>query len=150
MELQQRLRDNLKQAIKSGDKRCVSVIRLVLSAVKNAEIAKGDTLDDSDVLGVIAKEARQRRESIAAFTKGGRSDLVSTEEAELAILTGYLPEQMSREEIAAAARKLIDEIGARGPADKGKVMPRLIAQLKGRAEGREINEVLNEILAALA
>ncbi len=150
MALQQRLRDDLKEAMKAGDKNRISVIRLVLAGIKNAEIASRAALDDSSVLGVIAKEAKQRKESIEAFTKGGRSDLVSAEEAELAILSEYLPEQMSRDEIAAAARKLVDEVGAQGPADKGRVMPKLIAQLKGRAEGKEINEVVNEILAALS
>lgn len=144
--LQDKLMDDLKEAMKSGDKVRKLVIRLVRAGIKNAEIAQQKSLDDSDILGVISKEAKQRRESIAEFKKADRQDLVAQEEAELAILLEYLPQQMSREEIIAAARQMIDEIGAQGPGDKGKVMPKLIAQLKGKAEGREINEVVTELL----
>jgi len=144
--LQDKLMDDLKKAMKSGDKVRQSVIRLVRAGIKNAEIAQQKSLDDSDILGVISKEAKQRRESIAEFKKADRQDLVAQEEAELAILLEYLPQQMSREEIVAAARQMIEEIGAQRPGDKGKVMPKLIAQLKGKAEGREINEVVKELL----
>jgi len=140
--------DDLKQAMRSRDKLRLSVIRLVMSAVKNTEIARRADLSDADILGVIAKEARQRQESIAAFKQGNRHDLVAREEAELAILQEYLPEQMTREEIIAAARRVIEEVGAQGPGDKGKVMPKIIAQLKGRADGREINAVVTELLSS--
>ena len=146
--LKQKLAEDLKQALKSGDKVKRSVLRLVLAAIKNAEIARQVTLDDADILGVIAKEARQRRESIEAFRQGDRQDLVAQEEAELAILQQYLPQQMSREEIIVEARRVIEQVGAQGPGDKGKVMPKLIAQLKGRADGREINAVVTELLAS--
>jgi uncharacterized protein YqeY len=146
--LKQKLEADLKQAIKAKDDLRRSVIRLVLSASKNAEIAKRAALADSDILGVIAKEAKQRKESITAFKEGNRPDLVAKEEAELAILQEYLPAQMTREEIVAAARKVIQETGATGLRDKGKVMPQMTTQLKGRAEGREINEVVTELLNA--
>ena len=146
--MKQKLTEDLKQALKSGDKVRRSVLRLVMAAIKNAEIARRVTLEDADILGVIAKEIRQRRESIEAFTKGNRPDLVAQEEAELAILQQYLPQQMTREEIIVEARRIIDEVGAREPGDKGKVMPKLIAQLKGRADGREINVVVTELLAS--
>jgi uncharacterized protein YqeY len=119
-----------------------------MSAIHNAEIARQAPFDDSDILGVISKEVKQRRESIEAFKQGNRPDLVNKEEAEMAILQGYLPQQMTRQQIVEAARKVIAEVGAASPADKGKVMPRLIAQLKGRAEGREINEVVSELLSS--
>ena len=144
--LKQKLSDDLKQAMRSGDKVRRSVIRLVMAAITNAEIARRATLDDSDILGIIAKEVRQRQESIEAFKQGNRQDLVSQEEVELSILQEYLPEQMTREEIVEAARRVIEEVGAQGPGDKGKVMPKLIAQLKGRADGREINAVVTELL----
>jgi len=144
--LPQRLRDDLKQALKKGEKGRVSVLRLVLASINNAEIAKGTSLDDASVLGVISKEAKQHRESIDAFSKGNRSDLVTKEETELAILQEYLPELMSAEEITAAARQVIEEVGARGPGDKGKVMSRLMAELKGKAEGREVNAIISELL----
>ena len=147
-ELKQKLMDDLKQAMRGGDKVRRSVIRLVMAAIKNAEIARQAALDDTDILGIIAKEVRQRRESIEAFRLGNRPDLVAQEEAELAILNEYLPKQMTREEIIVAARRVIEEVGAQGPGDKGKVMPKLIAQLKGRADGREINAVVTELLSS--
>jgi uncharacterized protein YqeY len=145
--LKRKLTDDLKQAMRDGDTVKRSVIRLVMAAIKNTEIARQATLEDADIMGVIAKEIRQRKESIEAFKQGKRQDLVAQEEAELAILEQYLPQQMTREEIIAEARKVIDEVGAQGLSDKGKVMPKLIAQLKGRADGREINEVVTELLS---
>jgi len=145
--LSQRLNSDLKQAVRGGDKVKRSAIRLVLAAVKNAEIARQAALEDSDILGIIAKEARQRQESVEAFRQGNRDDLVAQEEAELAVLQEYLPEQMTRDEIIAEAHRVIGEVGAQGPGDKGKVMPKLIAQLKGKADGREINEVVTELLS---
>ena len=149
MSLKDRLAEDLKDAIRGGDERRKIAIRLVVAAVKNAEVAQGAPLDDSGVLKVISKEANRRRESIDQFRKGQREDLVALEEAELVILQTYLPPAVSRDEIVQAARAVIDQVGARGPADKGKVMPVLIGQLAGRAEGREINEVVTQLLAEL-
>jgi len=145
--LKPKLADDLRQALRGGDKVRCSVIRLLLAAINNAEIARQAKLEDADIYGVIAREIRQRKESIDAFKLGKRPDLVAQEEAEMAILQGYLPQQMSREEIVAAARQVIGEVGAQGLSDKGKVMPRLIAQLKGKADGRLINEVVTELLS---
>ena len=147
-ELKQKLTDDLKQAMRGGDKVRRSVIRLVMAAIGNAEIARQAGLADTDILGIIAKEVRQRHESIEAFRSGNRHDLVAQEEVELAILNEYLPRQMTRQEVIVVARQVIDEVGAQGPADKGKVMPKLIAQLKGRADGREINAVVTELLTS--
>ncbi len=144
--LRQKLSYDLKLAIWGGDKVRRSVIRLVIAAIINAEIARQTELDDTDILGIIAKQVRQRRESIEAFKLGNRQDLVAQEEVELAILNEYLPRQMTGEEIIVAARQVIEGIGAQGPGDKGKVMPQLIAQLKGSADGREINAVVTELL----
>ena len=146
--LKQRLTDNLKQALKGKDKVRRSVIRLVMAAIQNAEIARQAALDDSDILGIIAKEVRQRHESIEAFNQGNRPDLTAQEEAELAVLQEYLPQQMTRDEIIAEARRVIEEVGAQEPGDKGKVMPKLIAQLRGKADGREINSVVTELLTS--
>lgn len=150
MTLKDRLAGDLKDAIRGRDERRKTAIRLVMAAVKNAEVAGGSPLDDAGVLKVISKEVRRHRESIEGFQKGGRQDLVDGEEAELAVLLSYLPPAMSREEIVKAAREVIAQAGARGPADKGKVMPILISQLAGRAEGREINEVVTELLAEIS
>jgi uncharacterized protein YqeY len=146
--LKQKLADDLKQAMRDGDKVKRSAIRLAIAAIKNTEIARQTTLEDGDILGVIAKEIRQRKESIEAFKQGGRQELAAIEEAEMAVLEQYLPRQMSRDEIAAEARRVIDEVGAESIRDKGKVMPQLIARLKGKADGREINEVVTELLGS--
>jgi len=106
--LRQKLSDDLKQAMRNGDGVKRSVLRLIMAAIKNTEIARQAALDeDNDILGIIAKEARQRRESIEAFKQGDRQDLVAEEEAELAILNEYLPQQMTQEEISSAAQEVI-------------------------------------------
>jgi len=150
MNLKDRLAGDLKEAMRGRDERRKTAIRLVIAGVKNTEVAEGKPLDDAGVLKVISKEVRRHHESIEGFQKGGRQDLVDQEETELAVLLAYLPPAMSREEIVKAAREVIAQAGARGPADKGKVMPVLISQLAGRAEGREINEVVTELLAELS
>ncbi len=144
--LKQKLNDDLKQALRSGNKLECSVLRMLLSAIHYAEINKLAPLDETEIIGVIAKDAKQHKESILAFKQGNRQDLVDKETAELAIIEKYLPEQMGREDVVAAARKVIEETGAQGPRDKGKVMGKLVPQLKGKAEGQVINEVVNELL----
>ena len=144
--LKQKLRNDLRQAMKGGDNLKRSVIRMALSSIQNSEIAKQKGLDDSDILGIIAKEVKQRQESIEAYNNGNRQDLAVKEEAEMAILQEYLPQQATREEIITEARRIVQETGAQGIRDKGKVMPGLIAQLKGRADGREINEIVTGLL----
>ena len=119
-KLKQKLADDLKQAMKSGDTVKRSALRLLMASIGNAEIARRATLEDGDILGIIAKEVKQRQESIEAFKQGNRQDLVTKEEAERTILEAYLPRQMTREEIVEAARAVIQEIGAQGLADKGK------------------------------
>ena len=148
VKLKQKLSDDLKGAMKGGDTIKRGAIRMLMAAINNVEKARQKELDDSDIFGVIAKEVKQRRESIEAFKQGNRQDLVDKEEAELAILQEYLPQQMTREEVVGAARKIIAEVGAEGSKDKGKVMPVLMAQLRGRADGREINEVVSELLSS--
>jgi len=147
-DLKKKLNDDLKQAMRGGDTVRRSVIRLVFAAVQNAEIARQAALEGNDILGLIAKEARQREESILAFKQGNRPDLVAQEEAELAILKEYLPQAMTRDEIITVARRIIGEVGAQTIRDKNKVMPRLIAELKGKADGREINAVVTELLGS--
>ena len=145
--LKQKLTGDLKQAMKDGDTVKRSTLRLLMASIGNAEIAKRATLDDADILGIIAKEVRQRQESIESFKQGNRPDLVAKEEVEMVLLQEYLPQQMTREEVVKAARQVIGEVGAQGLGDKGKVMPKIIAQLKGRADGREINAVVTELLS---
>jgi uncharacterized protein YqeY len=148
MSLKDQLADDLKDAMRARDEIRKSAIRMAIAAIKNAEIAAGKAFQDADVLGVIAKQVKQRRESIEEFQKGGRQDLVDTEAAEMKVLEAYMPPAISRDEIVAEARKVIEEVGARGPSDKGKVMQALMPRLTGRAEGREINEVVTELLTS--
>ena len=144
--LKEKLEADLWQAMKDRDNVKRSTLRLLLAAIKNAEIAKRGSLGNPDILGVVAREVKQRNESIEAFKQGDRQDLVAQEEAEMAVLKEYLPRQLSREEVIIEARQVIEEVGAQGPRDKGKVMSRIMAQLKGKADGREINEIVTELL----
>ncbi len=149
MSLKEQLANDLKDAIRQRDESRKIAIRMSISAIKNAEIKRGAALSEPDVLTLVRREAKQRLESIAEFEKADRRDLVEKERAELEVLQSYLPAQVSRDEIAKAAREVIAEVGAGGPRDKGKVMPVLIGRLAGRAEGREINEVVTELLGSL-
>jgi uncharacterized protein YqeY len=148
MTLKNSIQETLKEALKRQRRAEVATLRLLLSEIKNAEIAQQKPADDNKVLDVVAKEVKRRRESIEAFKQGNRSDLVAQEEAELAVLMSYLPEQMNREKIMAAARQVIDAVGAKGPSDRGRVMSQLMPQLKGRADGRAVSEIVSELLAA--
>ena len=150
MSLKERLNSDLKDALRRGEEQRKAALRMALAALHNAEIEAGGELDESAVLGVLAKEAKQRRESIEEFRKGRREDLVAREEAQLAVIEQYLPQQMTRDEVAEAARAVIAQVGAHGPGDKGKVMPVLVNQLRGRADGREINAVVTELLTGSA
>jgi hypothetical protein len=149
MTLKDSIQEALKRALKQRQKVEVATLRLLLSEIKNAEIAQQKPADDNKVLDVVTREAKRRRESIEAFTHGNRSDLVAQEEAELAVLMSYLPEQMTREEIIETARQVIDTVGAQGPGDKGKVMSQLMPQLKGKADGKEVSDIVTELLAAV-
>jgi len=149
--LKQKLNDDLRQSMRDRNELKTSTLRMLLSAIKYAEIKpdKQITLTDGDILGVIAKEIKQREDSIAAFKAGNRQDLVDKESAEMAILKAYMPQQLTRDEIVFEARQMIAEVGARGPSDKGKVMSKLVAKLKGKADGKMINDIVTEILAKL-
>ena len=117
MSLQERFQDDLKDAMRSGDRQRRSVLRYLRSEIHNEEIARQGALDEEAVIGVLSRQAQRHRDSIEAFQQGNRQDLVEKEEAELAVILSYLPEQMSREAIAEAARKAIAEVGASGPQE---------------------------------
>lgn len=148
MSLQDKLMDDLKAAMRQRDELRVSVIRMIRSAIRYEEVAVGHTLEDAEVLRVIQKDVKQHRESIAEFARGNRPDLVARSEAELQILLGYLPQQMDKDAIAVEARQVIAEVGAAGAGDIGKVMPVLINRLRGKADGRLINQVVRELLSS--
>ena len=152
MDLRDQLMDDLKEAMRHRDERRKTTIRSVIAAIKNEETeldSSGErvSLDDEGILLLIAQQAKQRRDSIAEYRRGGREDLVAEEEAELAILQTYLPRQLTREEIEAEARRVIAEVGADSPRDMGKVMKPLMARLRDRADGKEVNQVVRELLA---
>jgi uncharacterized protein YqeY len=159
LTLKQRLDADLRDAMRAGDETRKGTLRLLLTAVRNAEIppeksegAAGPSrveLNDEAVLQIIQRQVKQRLDSIEAYNKANRQDLSAVEEAELAVLRAYLPAQMSREEVEAAARAVIDRAGAKGPADKGKVMGPIMAELRGKADGSMINAVVTELLAGL-
>ena len=144
--LRTQLRDDLKTAMRAKDVLRRDTIRLVEAAFKNAEIEKRGDLTDPEVLAIIQKQVRQREDSIEQFEAGDRQDLADKERAEIAVLAGYLPAQMDREAITAAAKAVIARTGASGPTDKGKVMGPLMAELRGQADGRLVNTVVSELL----
>ncbi|MFA5309650.1 MAG: GatB/YqeY domain-containing protein [Dehalococcoidales bacterium] len=145
-ELQKRITDDLKQAMKSGDTLKRDTLRMLLSSIKYAEGAKLSALDEGEILGVISKDVKRHQESIDAFKKGNRQDLVDKETAEQIILQSYLPQQATREDIVKMAREIMAAVGAKSPGDKGKVMQQLMPKLKGKADGKLINDVVTELL----
>ena len=147
--IRERLDEDLKGAMRERDEVRRSVLRMVRSEVQNEEKAAQKTLDDEGILGVLSRQARRHRESISEFRKGGREDLVQKEEAELGVLLAYLPAQLTAEEITALAQQAIQDVGARGPTDRGKVMGKLMPQVRGKAEGSAVNEVVSELLEKL-
>jgi len=147
MPLKERLNDDLKNAMRSGDAARRDTLRHVLAAVKQVEVDTRKELSDADVEQVLTREAKRRRESIEGFEKGGRADLVSKEQSELRLIESYLPQQMSRTEIEALARQAIAESGAQSAAQIGAVMQRLMPQVKGKADGKLVNQVVRELLA---
>ncbi|HSJ57073.1 MAG TPA: GatB/YqeY domain-containing protein [Anaerolineae bacterium] len=152
MESKEQLSADLKEAMRQQDEVRKRTIRSVIAAIKQAETeldSQGERvkLDEPGVLAIIARQAKQRQESIVEYQKGGRQDLVADEQAELAILEQYLPTQLSRQEIEEEVRRTIQEVGATGPHDIGKVMRPLMNRLRGRADGQLINTVVREMLA---
>ena len=146
MGIKDQLDTDLKDAMRSGDKARTTTLRGLKSAIKYAEIEAGDELDDKGLLGVIAKQAKQRRDSIAEFQKGNRADLVEKEAAELAILEQYLPAQMSEDEIREKAQAIIAELGVTDMKGMGQVMKQLMTDLKGEADGKVVNQIVRQIL----
>ena len=147
MNLKERLMADLRDAMRQGDPGRRDAIRMARAAVINAEIAWQREASDQEVQQVIAQEVKRRVEAIELFRRGGRDDLVREEEAQLAILRAYLPEQLSREEVTEVVRRVIDEMGVTGLAQMGPVMRQVMAELKGKADGHMVNEVVRDILA---
>jgi uncharacterized protein YqeY len=146
MTLRERLDEDLKAAMKAHDALKVSVIRLARSEIRNMEIAKGAPLIEDDVLQVLGREVKRRREAIEQFQKGGRADLVDKETAELQLLSEYLPQQLSEAEIVGIAQEVISELHAASKADKGRVMSVLMQRVRGRADGKLVSETVDRLL----
>lgn len=148
MFLKDRLNEDMKAAMKAGaeGKLRLSVIRMARAAIKNGEIDKKKEFGDAEVVEILAREAKMRRDSIVEFAKGNRPDMVETLNQEIAILMDYLPQQMTEAEIRQLAQEIITQVGAQGPKDLGKVMGAITPRTKGRADGKVVNQIVRELL----
>ena len=144
-----RLSDDLVKAMRDKDKIRLSVLRMVKAAVRNQEIDSHKTLTDEEVLSVFRKEVKQRRDTLASVAGKDRSDIVEEVKAELAILEEYLPVALTEAQIEEIVVKVVQEVGATSKADMGKVMPLVMANVAGRAEGKVINTIVMRTLSAL-
>ncbi|MDA1347545.1 MAG: GatB/YqeY domain-containing protein [Chloroflexi bacterium] len=149
MTVKETLDIDLKDAMRQKDAIRRTVIRTLRSEIHNQEIEDHKELDDDGAIRVLAKQAQQRRDSIEAFGLAERDDLVQREKAELAIILGYLPEQLTSDEVTEIVRASIEQVGAAGPEDMGKVMGAVMPQIRGRAEGREVNRIASEMLKGM-
>ncbi len=151
--LKERIQADLKTAMREGDERRKNALRLVMALIKNAEVdartdGRGGVLSDADILALIRKEIKQHEESLAEARGAQRDDLVAEQTAELDVLRSYLPQQMSRQDIAEAAKQVIGEVKATSPKQQGEVMKVLLPRIKDQADGKLVNEVVRELLAA--
>lgn len=145
--MEQKLKEELKAAQLSRDEVKVSTLRLLISEINNARIAKGQDLSNEDILGVVKREAKKRKESIEAFKNAGRVESAQKEEAELKILEAYLPPQPSTEELTKLVDTTINELGAKSPADMGRVIGMVMEKAGGAADGGEVSKLVKEKLA---
>lgn len=148
MSLSSRFDADLKEALKSGDRLKLSVVRMIKASVKNREIEKRSQLSDEEIVSVLTSLAKQRRESIEHFLAAGRTDLADREASELDVVKGYLPAQLSREDVDGLIRAALQECGASSPNDVGKVMKLLMPRLKGVADGQAVNRRVRELLSS--
>lgn len=146
MSLTEQLLEEQKLAMKSKDVLRLSTIRLLRSSVSYAQIEKGEELTDDEVLEVLSREAKRRREAIDAAISGGRSDFAEKEQAELDIINAYLPKLLDEAEIEAIAREVVAEVGATDPKDRGKVMGPLMQRIRGKADGKLAGQVVEKLL----
>ena len=146
MSLIDLLLEDMKQALKARDELKLSTIRLLRSSVSYARIEKGEELTDDEVLEVISRAAKQRRESIEAAERAQRPDIADREKAELGVLEGYLPKQLDEAEIEGIAREIATEVGAVDMQDRGKIMGPLMQRIRGKADGKLANQVVEKIL----
>jgi uncharacterized protein YqeY len=136
----------MRAAMKAGDAKRVSTLRMAMAAAHNRQIELGHELTDAEVIEVLDRQVKQRRESIELFRNGGRPELAEVEEAEIVILREFLPEPLAADELERLARDAVQATGASGPADMGKVMGALVPQTKGRADGKEVSDLVRRLL----
>ncbi len=148
MTLKQRLTDDMKAAMKSGDKDTLGVIRLVNAAIKQKEVDERIELDDVQVVAVLDKMVKQRKDSVDQYAKAGREDLAAVERAEIAVIERYLPAKLGEAEILAAIDAAVSETGASGPADMGKLMGVLKPKLAGQADMGQVSTLVKRRLSA--
>ena len=146
MSLSDTLQEDMKQALRAGDELKLSTLRLLRSSVGYARIDKGDELTDDEVVDVISREAKKCRETIALAERGGRCEVAEKENAELEVMTHYLPAQLDEAEIDAIARAVVAEVGAVDIKDRGKVMGMLMQRIRGRADGKLASAAVEKIL----
>jgi uncharacterized protein YqeY len=149
MSLKNQITEDMKSAMKAGDKDRLKVVRLMMAAIKQVEVDTRTELDDAAVLGVLEKMVKQRRDSVEQFEKGGREDLAASERAEIEVVQAYLPEQLSADEIAALVDEVIAATGAESIRDMGRVMGQIKARAAGRADMGTVSATVKERLNAL-
>ena len=149
MTMRDWLEEDIRNSMRQRDKARVDALRFLKFAVQAVEKERRETLDDSAMVEVVSKQVNDRRESVKAFRDGGRTELADKEAADLAVLEEYLPPQLSEDEIVALIRETVEAVGASGPRDRGKVMGRLMPQVRGKADGAEVNRLTGEILDSL-
>jgi uncharacterized protein len=147
MSLKAQITDDMKTAMRAKDAQRLSAIRMLLAALKQKEIDERVELSDADVLAIVEKELKKRRDSIAQYQQAGRQDLVAIEEFEVGVLSGYMPQQLSESEVADAVTQAIVEVGAQGAKDMGKVMAVLKPKLAGRADMTKVSSIVKGKLA---
>jgi len=146
MSLSEKIADDFKVALKTGDKDRVSVLRLIKSTMKNKEIEKKTALTDEEIQAILRSFVKRGKESIEQFSKAGRSDLVEKEKKELSLIQDYLPRQLSEDEVKKVVSDIINEQGLSGPKDLGKAMKAAMARLRGQADGKLLNNIVKEML----
>lgn len=147
MRLQEQVNADMVSALKAGESHKVGVLRLLITAMKNEQIKLGTELSDEQALKVLAAQAKQRKDSIAAYEQAGRQDLVDQEAAELPIIEAYLPAQMGDDELETIVKAAIEQVGASSPADMGKVMGAAMAKAQGQADGGRVSAMVKRLLA---
>lgn len=147
MNLQERLSEDLKSAMKAKDSMTVNTLRMVRAQMQNFQIAKGEELTEEDEIAVLSNAAKKRREALELYEKSGRPDLVDKETAELDIISAYLPEKLSNDEIAKVVRTVIEDVGATSIQDLGQVMGAAMKNLKGKADGKTVQEIVRQTLS---